>query len=124
VRSTCTIEELTMATASNAGNGNGISLGFEEKLWAAADALRSDMNAAEAKHTEFEEQWQRADPEDSDRYHPKASSHGDLISDNGGNHAVAMPFSQASGIRAERFKTLRGWSFQFAKRLEAQEEQR
>lgn len=36
------------ATKSN--NGNGANLGFEEKLWAAADKLRGHMDAAEYKH--------------------------------------------------------------------------
>jgi hypothetical protein len=31
-------------------NGNGADLGFEAKLWAAADALRNNMDAAEYKH--------------------------------------------------------------------------
>lgn len=31
-------------------NGNGANLGFEEKLWAAADKLRGQMDAAEYKH--------------------------------------------------------------------------
>lgn len=31
-------------------NGNGANLGFEEKLWAAADKLRGHMDAAEYKH--------------------------------------------------------------------------
>ena len=30
--------------------GNGANLGFEQKLWAAADALRNNMDAAEYKH--------------------------------------------------------------------------
>ena len=30
--------------------GNGANLGFESQLWAAADALRSNMDAAEYKH--------------------------------------------------------------------------
>src|SRR3989442_6290210 len=30
--------------------GNGANLGFEQKLWAAADKLRSHMDAAEYKH--------------------------------------------------------------------------
>jgi hypothetical protein len=34
------------ATAK-AGGGNGGNLGFEAKLWAAADALRNNMDAAE-----------------------------------------------------------------------------
>ena len=67
---------------------NGATLGFEEKLWAAADALRNNMDAAEykhvvlgliflkyisdafeAKHAELEaEPAQGADPEDPDEY--------------------------------------------------------
>jgi type I restriction enzyme M protein len=34
----------------SAGAGNGNGLGFEAKLWAAADALRNNMDAAEYKH--------------------------------------------------------------------------
>ena len=33
-----------------AGTGNGANLGFEAKLWLAADKLRSNMDAAEYKH--------------------------------------------------------------------------
>src|SRR5512139_862127 len=67
---------------------NGSPLGFEAKLWAAADALRNNMDAAEykhvvlgliflkyisdafeAKHAELESQKkQGADPEDPDEY--------------------------------------------------------
>ena len=67
---------------------NGANLGFEAKLWAAADALRNNMDAAEykhvvlgliflkyisdafeAKHAELEAQKaQGADPEDPDEY--------------------------------------------------------
>ncbi|MDD3564109.1 MAG: type I restriction-modification system subunit M N-terminal domain-containing protein [Methanothrix sp.] len=32
------------------GNGNGANLGFEAKLWAAADKLRGHMDAAEYKN--------------------------------------------------------------------------
>ncbi len=32
---------------------NGGSLGFEQKLWQAADKLRSNMDAAEYKHVVF-----------------------------------------------------------------------
>jgi type I restriction enzyme M protein len=37
---------------ANAGprSDNGANLGFEAKLWAAADALRNNMDAAEYKH--------------------------------------------------------------------------
>ena len=31
-------------------NGNGANLGFEAKLWLAADKLRNNMDAAEYKH--------------------------------------------------------------------------
>ena len=71
-----------------AKNNNGASLGFERELWQAADALRSNMDAAEYKHVvlgliflkyisdAFEEQHaklvaeqaQGADPEDPDEY--------------------------------------------------------
>jgi len=67
---------------------NGANLGFESELWRAADALRSNMDAAEYKHVvlgliflkyisdAFEEQHARleadkvkgADPEDPDEY--------------------------------------------------------
>lgn len=33
--------------AAKTKNGNGGELGFEAKLWAAVDALRSNMDAAE-----------------------------------------------------------------------------
>jgi type I restriction enzyme M protein len=69
-------------------NNNGANLGFERELWQAADALRSNMDAAEYKHvvlgliflkyisdafeeqhTELESQLsQGADPEDPDEY--------------------------------------------------------
>src|SRR5438876_7338658 len=69
-------------------SGNGANLGFKAELWKAADALRSNMDAAEYKHVvlgliflkyisdAFEEQHakldadrtQGADPEDPDEY--------------------------------------------------------
>lgn len=67
-------------------NGNGSNLGFEEKLWAAADKLRGHMDAAEYKHVvlglvflkyisdAFQELHDRlaadksSDPEDRDEY--------------------------------------------------------
>lgn len=67
-------------------NGNGANLGFEEKLWAAADKLRGHMDAAEYKHVvlglvflkyisdAFQELHNRlaedeySDPEDRDEY--------------------------------------------------------
>jgi type I restriction enzyme M protein len=67
-------------------NNNGANLGFEEKLWQAADKLRGHMDAAEYKHVvlgliflkyisdAFEERYQQvsaqpwADPEDRDEY--------------------------------------------------------
>src|SRR3984893_8448786 len=83
---------MTMAkrskTAGNPNNGSTANLGFEAKLWAAADALRNNMDAAEykhvvlgliflkyisdafeAKHAELDSQRaQGADPEDPDEY--------------------------------------------------------
>lgn len=67
---------------------NGANIGFEKELWQAADALRSNMDAAEYKHIvlgllflkyisdAFEEQYKKleadrdkgADPEDPDEY--------------------------------------------------------
>ncbi len=78
-----------MATKKNStANGNDANLGFEAKLWAAADALRNNMDAAEykhvvlgliflkyisdafeAKHAElYSERDQGEDPEDPDYY--------------------------------------------------------
>lgn len=76
--------------ASNAASGGASPLGFEATLWAAADKLRNNMDAAEYKHVvlgliflkyisdSFEELHQKliagkgefegADPEDQDEY--------------------------------------------------------
>ncbi len=35
---------------SNQSKNNGANLGFEQKLWQAADKMRSNMDAAEYKH--------------------------------------------------------------------------
>jgi len=71
---------------SRSVKSNGANLGFEEKLWRAADKLRSNMDAAEYKHVvlglvflkyisdAFQERYdilkneQFADPEDRDEY--------------------------------------------------------
>src|SRR5438128_1966042 len=73
---------------SRSNNGSSANLGFENELWRAADALRSNMDAAEYKHVvlgliflkyisdAFEEKHARldseraqgADPEDPDEY--------------------------------------------------------
>ncbi|MEE8391985.1 MAG: type I restriction-modification system subunit M N-terminal domain-containing protein, partial [Anaerolineae bacterium] len=70
------------------GNNSAATIGFESELWRAADALRSNMDAAEYKHVvlgliflkyisdAFEEYHtqlmaevaQGADPEDPDEY--------------------------------------------------------
>ena len=73
-------------SASNKSNGNGANLGFEQKLWQAADKMRGHMDSAEYKHVvlgliflkyisdAFEERRQAllkeagADPEDRDEY--------------------------------------------------------
>jgi type I restriction enzyme M protein len=78
-----------MAKAKKSSNGNnGAMLGFEAKMWQAADKLRNNMDAAEYKHVvlgliflkyisdAFEEQHTKleadkkhgADPEDPDEY--------------------------------------------------------
>ncbi len=78
-----------MAKQKKNGNGDtAANLGFEQKLWQAADALRNNMDAAEykhvvlgliflkyisdafeAKHAELElQKTQGADPEDPDEY--------------------------------------------------------
>ncbi len=67
-------------------NSNGVKLGFEQKMWIAADKLRSNMDAAEYKHVvlgliflkyisdSFEEAYNEikqdpdGDPEDIDEY--------------------------------------------------------
>ncbi|MCG2794303.1 MAG: type I restriction-modification system subunit M N-terminal domain-containing protein, partial [Actinomycetia bacterium] len=73
---------------NNESGNNGATLGFEAKMWEAADKLRSNMDAAEYKHVvlgliflkyisdAFEEHHaklvtekdQGADPEDPDEY--------------------------------------------------------
>ncbi len=73
---------------ANGRQPNGANLGFEEKLWKAADKLRNNMDAAEYKHVvlglvflkyisdAFEERHAQlvkeresgADPEDKDEY--------------------------------------------------------
>jgi type I restriction enzyme M protein len=78
----------TSTAETGSQSGNGANLGFEAKLWAAADALRNNMDAAEykhvvlgliflkyisdafeAKHAELHAQRaQGADPEDPDEY--------------------------------------------------------
>src|SRR5436309_4747545 len=77
-----------MARGKANGRSNGDTVGFEAKLWQAADALRNNMDAAEykhvvlgliflkyisdafeAKHADLEAQRaQGADPEDRDEY--------------------------------------------------------
>jgi type I restriction enzyme M protein len=82
------IPRQTSTTKTGSQISNGANLGFEAKLWAAADALRNNMDAAEykhvvlgliflkyisdafeAKHAELDAQRaQGADPEDPDEY--------------------------------------------------------
>lgn len=79
---------MASSTSAPGRPGNGGPLGFEQKLWAAADALRNNMDAAEykhvvlgliflkyisdafeAKHAELETQKaEGAEPEDPDEY--------------------------------------------------------
>ncbi len=75
-----------MARSKRKDQANGASLGFEEKLWQAADKLRGHMDAADYKHVilglvflkyisdAFEEHRRKllatpgADPEDRNEY--------------------------------------------------------
>jgi type I restriction enzyme M protein len=79
--------------AADAAQDSAARLGFEAKLWQAADALRNNMDAAEykhvvlgliflkyishafkAKHAELDAQrGEGADPQDPDDYLPKIS---------------------------------------------------
>src|SRR5215471_10356686 len=77
---------MARAKANAKKNGGGANLGFEEKLWAAADKMRGHMDAAEYKHVAlgliflkyisdaFQERYDalrkepHADPEDRDEY--------------------------------------------------------
>ena len=43
-------ENGTISTAAKSSNNNSANIGFEPKLWLAADKLRSNMDAAEYKH--------------------------------------------------------------------------
>jgi type I restriction enzyme M protein len=74
------------SAAQKSKSGNGANLGFEEKLWAAADKMRGHMDAAEYKHVALgliflkyisdalQERYDalkkepHADPEDRDEY--------------------------------------------------------
>ena len=79
-----------MARTAKKANGSTANIGFEEKLWLAADKLRNNMDAAEYKHVvlglvflkyisdTFEEHhsklvagkgdYKGSDPEDQDEY--------------------------------------------------------
>src|SRR5881392_1485745 len=77
---------MARAKSSKSAPGNSANIGFEAKLWLAADKLRSNMDAAEYKHVvlgliflkyisdSFEEKHAElmkekgADPEDRDEY--------------------------------------------------------
>ena len=50
VRSWETIMAKRKPKTTDEKNGNGAVLGFETKLWSAADKLRNNMDAAEYKH--------------------------------------------------------------------------
>lgn len=47
-----TVKQLDL-TMKEAKISNGANLGFEKKLWKAADKLRNNMGAAEYKHIVF-----------------------------------------------------------------------
>jgi hypothetical protein len=84
------------ARSIKSSNNNSANIGFEQKLWLAADELRSNMDAAEYKHVvlgliflkyisdSFEEhhgkliagegEYAGANPEDPDEYRAETSS--------------------------------------------------
>ena len=81
---------MARARSRRSSNNNSANIGFEQKLWLAADKLRSNMDAAEYKHVvlgliflkyisdSFEEHYAKlvsgegeyagANPEDPDEY--------------------------------------------------------
>ena len=89
------------ARSTRSANNNSANIGFEQKLWLAADKLRSNMDAAEYKHVvlgliflkyisdSFEEHHAKliagkgdyagANPEDPDEYRAETSSGSHLL---------------------------------------------
>lgn len=77
---------MSKSNGNGSNNGNGVNLGFEEKMWLAADKMRNNMDPAEYKHVvlgliflkyisdAFEEMYAQiaadefGDPEDRDEY--------------------------------------------------------
>ncbi len=113
-------------------NGNGANLGFEEKLWLAADKMRNNMDPAEYKHTvlgliflkyisdAFEERRQAllkeefSDSEDRDEYIsenifwvPKMARW-DFIKDNARQPTIGQILDDAMELIEKENKSLKG----------------
>lgn len=113
-------------------NGNGANLGFEQKLWLAADKLRSNMDAAEYKHVvlgliflkyisdafnEIYEQLRKdptSDPEDVDEYVSKRvfwvpkNARWDYLSDNAKKPEIGKIIDDAMDSIEKDNPSLRG----------------
>ncbi len=123
-----------MVKGKKTDSGTSANLGFEAKLWQAADALRNNMDAAEykhvvlgliflkyisdafeAKHVELESQRkQGADPEDPDEYRaasifwvPKEARWSHLKAD----YVLANPPFNDSDWRGKLLKEDKRWAY-------------
>ena len=66
---------------SNSTNTTGANLGFEARLWAAADALRNNMDAAEYKHVVLGLIFLKYISDAFEEYHAKQPTIGQLVDD-------------------------------------------
>ena len=122
------------AKAGEEKGSNGAPLGFEAKLWLAADKLRNNMDAAEYKHVvlgliflkyisdAFEEQHAKlveeesegADPEDPDEYRAKGifwvpkEARWEFVQDNAPQSAIGKIVDEAMEAIEKVNKSLKG----------------
>src|SRR5690348_14538367 len=113
-------------------NGNGANLGFEQKLWLAADKMRSNMDAAEYKHVvlgliflkyisdafnEVYEELQKdstSDPEDIDEYVAKRvfwvpkKARWDYLANNAKKPEIGKLIDDAMDIIEKENRSLKG----------------
>ena len=100
---------------------NGTPLGFESKLWAAADALRNNMDAAEYKHVVLGQEsnyttWRLAKMNLAIRGIDAQIAHGDTIHndrypDLKADYVLANPPFNDSDWRAELLKEDKRWVY-------------
>src|SRR5438034_3846414 len=108
---------MARASSNSSSSGNTATVGFEAKLWLAADKLRSNMDAAEYKHVvlgliflkyisdSFEEhhakliasegEYASANPEDPDEYRAENVFWGPA------GRALDLPAKQHQALSAE-----------------------